>query len=1503
VAIGIPFMPGTTKGRFRMAKRGGHVEDARPIPVLSALVTFAEPPWLAGLSAFNVLDTEADDPAYALAEDTKFGIMGVFNPPLYPNTPAISIHLKNYVEEQYERRLFGENSLKTAAQVGKGFSVLSGMNNLFSHPVFLLGDDEAVGSDWKKVLDNVFNANAMKRDEIAYEGAGRGSGWLNYIIFGYSLYGHLAERIGPFAPGVGQAVRQIQYINELDSKMNGRLLKIIRYLQITADKPMFNGLYGVDFRLALSIVKGLEQMEVQGKTTDNVIDELIQFALREAVSKLNSEDRQKAYESFQAGNNLLGQDLAFPVDLLEKSPIADSPAGKVDFELTQNEQQVISDLLAEGYTQADIDEILVNIIQLPVETRLSALKNIKQVTLIPAHKLEGAKDTLWQFRFTKAIPRAILGVPAAKKLLKTVFNITMIAGSVMLWGYWAMAIPMMFMIFEAMGMFKGTPLKIFLRLFFGGISVVAMVLVSGGLGALSIPQLGLLYLYFTGGEKGANYLLYMIDRIPISIMAKRTNQYNILSLEDKLNFLRENDKFDPEMKRSIVKRVIEAIAQRPQTTEEYDRQFRQEFILASLEQAYIVKLRKYYHDIYGEDADNLENDIQNSLSKFAVDQRLRIVKKIYERLTGSFSRLDAMSYLLTKIKPGDEMPYKSKFGFFRKIFTDKQKEKVFRATALTIVSASAIFLLGMPQTLLGLFAFALINSIVLFIGTRTFEQTFGAVAGVMWPILHAAVSPYSASNMPLVIIMAEILDGYMIGSSFGLLLKNSIELIYNFVINPFAVKPYKAFGALDKISAKSDRIKQRILLASIVPLINEVDSDLEFKSKFDRLYFDTIESVTDYDDGAEAIDGQQQDLSDTPPAAPDVSPDSNKTSVIAQTPGTASGQSIKKQTHQSRLYNISRFIASELNFSDFELNNLSGALDVLADTEGGNLDKSIEFTAGINRASVRLSLSNMISINRSRKRFNLDKETNKAISAEDRAALDKSVDDFETVLMDISKRLASRVDESYIEVTENSFYSKDMILEAVNGLKQAEKQRWSQLQLSENIRNQKSDELEIRFNKLVEDINNLFDFYNQMTNNLINGIIFAASTIESSVSIAEAPFGLAPILERAAADGKISRQIFDAVIKWIFVDENRTFISLIADSRNKTGDLSLAGMIDYLIAQEIRPYKNQYVPHQADKPSKRIDVLPEAKKPEMENVTSGADQIFQTFNPKGNVEKFADYLESYNRNSSFLPSVDSILSNPFFNKIPRGSFNPSRVLETVMGLVDESGLDYTHAVQLIKVLEDSGYMLSVMGQKDLIIIDLDTLGLSSVENKGNQNLKVVIEQYIDALRARYAQANRQVDIMLFSGDLNSYDINRRIGEGLRRKIDLVYGNELFDEISAVDSSEKFIRFFMERVSNQNVNRLNMKVFSNRYDIMDAAQDMGAILADRTGNIFDALKVFANLHPAVGTTNLYAVSEDIKAVEALKTGNITLLGGQEISVNPNKSLLNRKIFTHLIDRAA
>ncbi|MCB1196104.1 hypothetical protein KDK77_07950, partial [bacterium] len=334
VAIGVPFLPGTTKGRVRIAERGGTIEDARPIPLMSALLAFSEAPWLAGLSAFNILDTEADDPAYALAEDTKFGIMGVYNPPLYPNTPAISVHLKQYVEEQYERRLFGENSYKTAAQVGKGFSVLHGLQSLFSHPIFTYGASDEKQMNWQEVMSNVFNSKAMKRDEIAYEGAGRGSGWINYIIFGYTLYGHLAKRIGAFPPGVGQAVRQIQYIQELNNQLegDGRLLKVIRYLQITSKTPILNGLSGVDFRLAVSIAKGLEQITVAGKTPDMVLDELIQEALKDYMRGLNETELAKARALFIAGNNLFGQDIPIPEEFAQKEIAQERPAQTESFE-------------------------------------------------------------------------------------------------------------------------------------------------------------------------------------------------------------------------------------------------------------------------------------------------------------------------------------------------------------------------------------------------------------------------------------------------------------------------------------------------------------------------------------------------------------------------------------------------------------------------------------------------------------------------------------------------------------------------------------------------------------------------------------------------------------------------------------------------------------------------------------------------------------------------------------------------------------------------------------------------------------------------------------------------------------------------------------------------------------------------------------------------------------------------------------------------------------------
>jgi len=1379
VTMGIPFMPGSTKFRFRIATRGGNIESTPPIPLLTAIMTFSEPPWLAGFSAFNIIDTQADDPAFALAEDTKFGIMGVFNPPLYPNTPAISIHMKDYIEEQYERRLMGENSFRSAAQLGKAFSTLHGIDLMFSHPLFTHGATEETQADWREIMRTVFNSKALRRDEIAYLGAGRGSGWLNYIIFGYTLYGHEAQRIGAFPPGVAQAVRQLQYIRELDSTMDGRLLKIIRYLQVVNPAHLLNGLGSVDFRLAYSIAKGMEGFNVPGKTTDQIIDELIQIELREVLEPLSLGERHKAFAAWQSGNELYGHELGFPADMLplEAESVEQTPQVITAIDgLTDEEKDILSELGKNGFDQDDINDIFDHIKELSPDTRLAALKNILTSATVPISDRDGTRDILWQFRFTKAIPRDILRTRFTKNIFSRVLSIAFLAGSVMLWGWGGMVIPILFTISEIIGVLRGTSLKNFFRLGLGAASVVLMVYLTGGIGALTIPHILMLYLYLVGGRQGANWLLYAMDRIPIRFMERITDRYNRASLEDKLQNLKIYDEYSPEIKKEIIKEVITSIDSHPQTPEEYDHLFQQRYVLTSLEETYFERMRVYFKAVYGDQAEQVEQSVQDSLSKFPVDQRLRIVRQIHKRLSKSFQKGEIAVHMLTHIKPTDKLTYTSRFGLLRKYFSSRQKEKLFRGIAITFVLGAIGVFLGIPVTGLGIAGTMVAVSMVWFLGTKTFEQTTGTITGILLPILHMAMLGFTASFMPIVVILSEIVGGYLVGSTIGLILKHSYELGYNFILLPFIINPWRTYKNMDRLTQVDPQLQQRLLLSSIIPLMNEVTSDLEFVSKFNALYLDTIASMIDDEDlGSDDTGSQTPDSQGTPPSTDPQAPDSQGTPP--STDPTDTSPDLDSGPQQSD--------------TDAPIDQSESAVQAQQDR--------------IN------NVTNMIG-------------EKIGLTPEERSHIQNAI-------------------QNMITIPGSMFENIAPIIDALPG---------------------------------------------SVSSQSIRGILLIAAAIEESSNLST---GMMLALDRALVGDMIPREMYNAVIELVFRDRNREFIALLTDAwKSELG----------LIEEDINRNRDFYL-------ATLNENIEDPDGAEEVRVSTQVDTLFQSFNPDADTDQLREYLDRYESGKTLKPTVDAISENPVLGGIPRIAPNPSTVLQHILRVTKQAELDIHQTGQLLRILEESGYILSNYGDQDVIILDFATFDLSSRgnENRGNQDQKQMLLQHMDMLRERYTEAGRFVQFVVFSDELDTSDVKGRLGEGISQQIQFVFGRESLDENGAEGSPERYLKFFMDRILNQGINRLNMKVFSNNHAVMDTAGRFGTMLAGREGNIFDAFLVFANLHPGVETADLYPLSEAAGINGVLTPDNIILLGGQEISLQGAESPLKGRAINRysLIDQSA
>ncbi|MCP5463131.1 MAG: hypothetical protein H7A34_08230 [bacterium] len=406
-----------------------------------------------------------------------------------------------------------------------------------------------------------------------------------------------------------------------------------------------------------------------------------------------------------------------------------------------------------------------------------------------------------------------------------------------MWGWWAIVMPLMLIITETIGQYRGNVVRRALRLVVGAGAASAMVFLMGG--ALSIPAVLLLTGYVLGGERAADWLLYSIDRVPIISMLTSNFINNRLSRISNARALRNLT-----IRRDVIAEVVESIGTRARDQKEFERMFTQRIILDSLEQSFKDRLRSYYRDVYGDDASVIESQIEQSLSKFAVDQRLRIIRKVYQRVNNPWMKFSQMfTHMMSRLKPGDKLEYEGRLGFIRTLFSNRTKGKLLGLAGVATAVAGHIFLLGVSLNPLSIMGLAMSVWVVLFLGTKTFEQTFGAVSGILLPLIHISLYGMSASFMPLVVIISEVIVGYMVGSTAGLLLKNTAEILYNFIINPLIVRPFRSFGEIMRIRKKNDITRQRLLIASVVPLIDEADSDLEFISKFDKLFLDTLDEA------------------------------------------------------------------------------------------------------------------------------------------------------------------------------------------------------------------------------------------------------------------------------------------------------------------------------------------------------------------------------------------------------------------------------------------------------------------------------------------------------------------------------------------------------------------------------------------------------------------------------------------------------------------------------------
>ena len=294
------------------------------------------------------------------------------------------------------------------------------------------------------------------------------------------------------------------------------------------------------------------------------------------------------------------------------------------------------------------------------------------------------------------------------------------------------------------------------------------------------------------------------------------------------------------------------------------------------------------------------------------------------------------------------------------------------------------------------------------------------------------------------------------------------------------------------------------------------------------------------------------------------------------------------------------------------------------------------------------------------------------------------------------------------------------------------------------------------------------------------------------------------------------------------------------------------------------------------------------------------NKVFEEFTP-ANTKALLDYLVYFETHKYMVPSENALNKNRILRDIQQSFISPRDVYGKLAAVFNGSDLTTINIIQVQDVLERIRFVRDMNAKDDIILLDLDTFGLSAVENASNELNRKMLIQYMNALSDEYDRNGRTAKFAVFSTKLNSWEAVPVLGSGLAERFEQVYGREMIFMFGAHEQVP-YLGFLLTILNNFDLNRANLKIFSNRDDIMDTAQQIGSILADRKSNVFDALRIFANLHPKnCAEFNL----STIQMINSLGRGYLSLTG-MEISMDnekiaPNK--LENIRARYLIDNAA
>jgi len=892
---------------------------------------------------------------------------------------------------------------------------------------------------------------------------------------------------------------------------------------------------------------------------------------------------------------------------------------------------------------------------------------------------------------------------------------------------------------------------------------------------------------------------------------------------------------------------------------------------------------------------------------------------------------------LLRAKPGEKVEYKSSLiSVLKNRISKRTFQRIVSSSTVVAIIGSYFAFFGLPQNMSQFFLTLAVALFTLLMGAQAYLASIASVIAILVPIIYIAFFGSTATIMPVLVVILGWFFGYIIGSAFGIAVPNIPELLYNGVkaVGRLLSAPLKYFGFAFRDTEK----KRHLLFSAIAPIAEESDTSREFIDKYERLFIENLaegrdETIMLPDDGTDDTGlgefgpgpsgpdqgGPGTDTTDTTPPGDDTSGIDPSEIFGDETdePGTrpaedavssvthetilplyqAEGAYFDDHNHVNRVTELVQIIGQRMGISADEMDTLLQAA-LVHDLAKLGIDSAVLTEArkviALKSDTIFLPLADILEI--------FDSEIAREIDEVKAKQLDPGVE-------------ASEIDEilkkyqSYINAYYTLFNNHEMVAQALK------EQTGLELDETSNI-------IQIAAQHGRPDMS-LEDSRNQ----LLAGILIAANIIDSTQalerseyygrtrpSLGDEKLGLFPNLERSLAQGRISREVYQTVMNLLLVEENQDILQLVAASRQGAFDAKSLpfGAVETLKA-EISAYfmRIQRAPTftgrvaRTDTQESAITLEKPSEQTEEEKFSQeSVNKIFEEFSAS-NPLPMIEFLKHFESNPDILPGALSIHKNNLFQPLRQnGKPSPRKVFETLSAMGKEMGLSLYQITQLQTILERTRYVKDVDADADVIVLDLDTLGLSPIENAANERYRKLMLQYISGLLKRYEENRRTPKIVIFSEKFNSWEMSTMMGPALVSQIDQLYGKELFGSSS---TDEKF-RFFslMTTLSNHyDVNRINLKLFSNRNSVMNAGKLAGVILADREGNIFDALTVFANIHPQE-SADLLIKGADISLREliTLRNRGYYSLAGEECCARKSVQKRLKNIGTqHLIDNAA